>query len=66
MPRRRRTTRQIGTAGFTPLDVPVDTSIEDLDPDPTIGLLPQQEEQLEETPEIKSRRQKRGTSAGRK
>jgi hypothetical protein len=66
MPRRRRTTPQIGTASFTPLDVPVDTSIEDLVPDPTTGLLPQQEEELEGTPEIKPRTRKRGASAGRK
>jgi hypothetical protein len=66
MPRRRRTTPQIGTAGFTPLDVPADTSIEDLDPDPTTGLLPPQEDELEKTPALKRRTRKGGTSTDRK
>jgi hypothetical protein len=65
MPRRRRSAPQIGTAGLTPLDVPADTSLEDLDPDNTTGLLPSQEE-LDEGARTKRRTRKGGTTTGRK
>jgi hypothetical protein len=66
MPRRKRSAAQIGTAGFTPIDVPADASIEDLDPDQTTGLLPAQEEELEKGRRSKRRSRKGGTTTDRK
>ena len=66
MPRRRRSSAQIGTAGFTPLDVPVESSVEDLDPDPLTGRVATQDEELEEGPRTKGRTKKGGTTTDRK
>jgi hypothetical protein len=66
MPRRRRSSAQIGTAGFTPLDVPLESSVEDLDPDPITGRVPAQDEDLEKGPRTKGRTKKGGTASDRK
>lgn len=66
MPRRRRSSSQIGTAGFTPLDVPVDSSVEDLDPDTTTGRVAAQDEEVEKGSGAKRRARKGGTTTNRK
>jgi hypothetical protein len=67
MPRRRRSSEQIGTAGFSPIDIPADTSFEDLDPDTSTGRVPAQDEDLETgTSRTKRRARKSGTSTERK
>ncbi len=66
MPRRRRSSAQIGTAGFTPIDNPTDSSVVDLDPDPTTGRVRAQDEELEEGPRTKGRTKKGGTTTDRK
>jgi len=67
MPRRRRGSEQIGTAGFSPIDTPTDISFENLDPDATTGRVPAQDEDLEAaTSRTKRRARKSGTSTDRK
>jgi hypothetical protein len=66
MPRRRRNSVQVGTAGFAPLDIPADTSIEDLDPDPITGRVAAQEENLKEGPLTKRRTKKGGKTTDKK
>jgi hypothetical protein len=67
MPRRRRGSDQIGTAGFSPIDTPADTSFEDLDPDTTTGRVPAQDEDLEKgRARTKRRMKKSGTTTDRK
>ena len=66
MPRRKRGSGQIGTAGFSPIDTPTDTSFENLDPDTTTGRVPAQDEDLEGGTGTKRRARKSGTTTERK
>ena len=66
MPRRKRTSGQIGTAGFSPIDTPSDTSLENFDPDTTTGRTPQQDEDLERGTRAKRRTRKSGSTTDRK
>lgn len=67
MRRRRRTSQQIGTAGFSPIDTPTaDTSLADFDPDTTTGRIPEQDEDLEQGTRAKRRTRKRGSTTDRK
>lgn len=67
MPRRRRGSEQIGTAGFSPIDTSTDTSLENLDPDTTTGRVAAQDEDLERgRSRAKRRTRKGGTSTDRK
>jgi hypothetical protein len=66
MPRRRRTSEQIGTAGFSIIDSPADTSLEDFDPDTTTGRIPEQDADLEQGRRAKRRTRKSGSPADRK
>lgn len=59
MARRRRGSDQIGTAGFSIIDNPTDTSIENLDPDSTTGRVAAQDQDLEKG--RKKRRRKIGS-----
>lgn len=67
MPRRRRGSEQIGTAGFSPIDTSTDTFLENLDPDTKTGGVPAQDEDLERgTSRAKRRARKGRTSTERK
>jgi hypothetical protein len=66
MPRRRRSSEQVGTAGFSPIDNPTDSPAVDLDPDPTTGRVRAQDEELEQGPRTKRRTRKGGTTTDRK
>jgi hypothetical protein len=66
MPRRRRTSDQIGTAGFSPIDTPTDTSLENFEPDTTTGRIPEQDEDLERGTRAKRRTRKSGSKTDRK
>jgi hypothetical protein len=66
MPRRRRTSEQIGTAGFSPIDTPTDTSLENFEPDTTTGRIPKQDEDLERGTRAKRRTRKSGSTTDRK
>jgi hypothetical protein len=67
MPRRKRGSEQIGTAGFSPIDTSTDTFLENLDPDTTTGRVQAQDEDLERgTSRAKRRARKGGPSTERK
>jgi hypothetical protein len=66
MPRRRRTSEQIGTAGFSIIDTPTDASLEDFDPDTTTGRVPEQEKDLEQGRTRKRRAGKSESTTDRK
>jgi hypothetical protein len=66
MPRRRRSSEQIGTAGFSPIDTPTDTSLEDFDPDTTTGRIPEQDEDLERGTRAKRSKRTSGSTTNRK
>jgi hypothetical protein len=66
MRRRRRTSEQIGTAGFSIIDTPTDTSLEDFDPDTTTGRVPEQDKDLEQGRTRRRRAGKSGSTKDRK
>ena len=66
MARRRRTSEQIGTAGFSIIDTPTDASLEDFDPDTTTGRIPEQDEDLERGTRAKRRTRKSRSTTDRK
>jgi len=66
MPRRRRSSEPIGTAGFSIIDTPTDASLENHEPDTTTGGVPEQDDDLEKGTRVKRRTGKSGSTTNRK